>query len=304
MTDEHADRPGRPRLVLDSGVYVSAAISGVGAPAQLLGAAIEGRVVLLVSSLLVDELREVLGRAKLRRWLTSEDAQAFVEGVELLAELVQDPPADACAGACRDPDDDYPVALAEVHGATLLVSGDKDLLAVDRPGLDVRTPRDALDAVLYEHPWGPALIPSDARSAWEAARAAGDAGVLETTAGFVTALHEQDVLELLPYLVTPESLDAWRAGLADVRSLVAHRGMASEVHYPVDGVAYVKLPPDPGDALRATDDVLLADVVIVTLQQRTELPDLVGLGGWRVRAIGDYVRPEELPPRAGHPSPP
>jgi putative PIN family toxin of toxin-antitoxin system len=304
VTVEHADRPGRPRLVLDPGVYVSAAISGVGAPAQLLGAAIEGRVVLLVSSLLVEELREVLSRPKLRRCLTSADAQVFVEGVELLAESVQDPPADACAGACRDSEDDYLVALAEVHEATLLVSGDKDLLAVDRPGLDVRTPRDALDAVLYEHPWGPALIPSDARSAWEAACAAGDAGVLETTAGFVTALHEQDVLELLPYLVTPESLDAWRVRLADVRSLVAGRGMASGVHYPVDGVAYVKLPPDPGDALRATGDVLLADVVIVTLQQRTELPDLVGLGGWRVHAIGDYVRPEELPPRAGHPSPP
>jgi predicted nucleic acid-binding protein len=103
VTVEHADRPGRPRLVLDSGVYVSAAISGVGAPAQLLGAAIEGRVVLLVSPLLLDELREVLGRPKLRRWLTSEDAQAFVEGVELLAELVQDPPADACPESAGTP---------------------------------------------------------------------------------------------------------------------------------------------------------------------------------------------------------
>ncbi len=65
MTVEHPGRPGRPRLVLDSGVYVSAAISGVGAPAQLLGAAIEGRVVLLVSALLVGELREVLSRPKL-----------------------------------------------------------------------------------------------------------------------------------------------------------------------------------------------------------------------------------------------
>jgi putative PIN family toxin of toxin-antitoxin system len=111
--------------------------------------------VLLVSALLADELREVLRRPKLRRWLTSEDAEAFVEGVELLAEAVPDPPPDACAGACRDPDDDCLVALAEAHGATLFVRGDKDLLEVDRPGLDVRTPRDALDAMLYEHPWGP-----------------------------------------------------------------------------------------------------------------------------------------------------
>lgn len=304
MTVEHADRPGRPRLVLDSGVYVSAAISGVGAPAQLLGAAIEGRIVLLVSTLLVSELRDVLSRPKLRRWLTLEDAQTFVEGVELVAEAVPDPPPDACAGACRDPDDDYLVALAEVHAATLLVSGDKDLLEVDRPGLDVRTPRDALDAVLYEHPWGPALLPTDARAGWDAARAAGDSGVLETAAGFITALRELDIVELLPYLVTPESLSTWRAELAEARALVADRGMATGVHYPVDGVAYVKLPPDPGDNLRATGDVLLAGAVIVTLQRRTELPDSLGLGGWRVHGVGDYVRPEDLPPMAGNPRSP
>ncbi len=223
--------------------------------------------------------------------------------MELLAETVSDPRPGTCAGACRDPDDDYLVALAEFHGATLLVSGDKDLLAVDRPGLDVRTPRNALDAVLYEHPWGPALIPGDARAAWEAARAAGDAGVLETTAGFVTALHEQDMVELLPHLVTPESLNAWRAELAEARALVAGRGMARRVDYPVDGVAYVKLPPDPGDNLRATGDVLLVGAVIVTLQQRTELPDMLGLGSWRVHGIGDYVRPGDLPPVAGPRSP-
>lgn len=124
--------------------------------------------------------------------------------------------------------------------------------------------------------------------------------MLETTAGFLTALAEQDVGELLPHLVTPESVSAWRAELADVRALVAGRGMATGVDYPVDGVAYVKLSPDPGDNLRATGEVLLAGAVIVTLQQRAELPDLLGLGGWRVHGVGDYVRPEDLPPVVGH----
>ncbi len=55
MTGEHADRPGRPRLVLDSGVYVSAAISGAAAPAQLPGAAIEGRERSIVDWLSVDD---------------------------------------------------------------------------------------------------------------------------------------------------------------------------------------------------------------------------------------------------------
>jgi hypothetical protein len=95
VTGELDDRPGRPRLVLGSGVYVSAAISGIGASAQLFGAAIDGHVMPVVSALLAGELREVLNRPKLRRWLTSEDAEVFVEGVELLAETVPDPPLDA-----------------------------------------------------------------------------------------------------------------------------------------------------------------------------------------------------------------
>lgn len=294
MSLEHPDRPGRPRLVLDPGVYISAAISGTGAPAQLLETAVEGRVVLLVSPLLLAELREVLGRDKLRRWVSLEESRAFVDAVELLADTVLDPPIDTWTRVCRDPDDDYLVALTEAHGATLLVSGDKDLLELHRPGLDVRSPRDAVRAVLYEHPWGPALIPADASEAWEAARAAGHSDVLETTAAFLTVLEEQNVAELLPHLVTPESLPIWRTELAPVRGLVQGRGLASGVAYPTQGVAYVKLPLDPGDNVRATGDVLVG-VVIVTLQRRPELPDVLGLGGWRVHGVGDYVRPEDLP---------
>ncbi len=295
MSVEHPDRPGRPRLVLDPGVYVSAAISGIGAPAQLLEIAVNGQVVLLVSPLLIGELREVLSRDKLRRWVSLEESRAFLDAVELLADSVLDPPEASWAGVCRDPGDDYLVALAEAHAATLLVSGDQDLLELHRPGLDVRSPRAAVEAVRYEHPWGQALIPAEAEAALEGAHAAGNSQVLETTATFLTVLKEPNVEQLLSYVATPESLPAWRAELAAVRDLLGERGMATGVDYPAEHAAYVKLPPDPGDVVRATGDVLLAGAVIVTLQRRPELPDVLGLGSWRVHAVGDYLRPEDLP---------
>lgn len=46
---------------------------------------------MLVSPLLLAELREVLARRKFRRWLPADDAAAFVDAVALLADLVEDP---------------------------------------------------------------------------------------------------------------------------------------------------------------------------------------------------------------------
>jgi len=48
---------------------------------------------------------------------------------------------------CRDPRDDYLVALATASGAEAIVTGDLDLLAIDPSQLtiDVITPRQLVD---------------------------------------------------------------------------------------------------------------------------------------------------------------
>jgi len=200
---------------------------------------------------------------------------------------------------CRDPDDDYLVALAEATDATFLVSGDKDLLEIDRPGLDVRSPRDAVEAIVYRHPWGDALVPGDETVAWSQAQIEGHADVLQTVAAFLEALDEDNALEVLPFIATPESHAAWAKSILAVRNMARDRGIATRVDYPSPDIAYVKLPPDPGDTVKATGHVLLEDAIIVTLQRRPELPDSLGLGGWRVHGIGGHVRTDDMPsPRA------
>jgi len=282
--------------VVDTGVYVSAAISGQGAPAQLLQVAVEGRVVLLLSALLLSELREVLERPKFRRWLTPDDIEEFLDALVLLGEPVRDPPSDQRPRWCRDPDDDYLVALLEHTDAHILVSGDKDLLELHRPGVEVRTARQVLDVLDYQHPWGPGLIPGEDAAAWSQATAEGHDQVFAVASAFLTALDDPNVVEMMAHLTTPESLPAWLGDLPGIRQLLAGRGMASRAEYPASDVAYVKLPPDPGETIRSTGDVLLpADTMIMTLQRRTDVPHPTGTGGWRVHQVGPPAALDELP---------
>jgi putative PIN family toxin of toxin-antitoxin system len=143
--------PPVPVLVVDPNVFISAAITGRGPTVQLVQAATAGTVTLVVSPMLLQELRKTLERPKFRKYLTLEEAADFVDALELLASVEEDPPSAGLAQICRDPRDDYLICLAEDVEATLLVSGDKDLLELDRPGLDVRTPAGAIEALAYKH---------------------------------------------------------------------------------------------------------------------------------------------------------
>jgi len=285
-------------LVLDPNVLVAAAISRQGPPALLLQVVAAGAAVLVVSPLLLLELGEVLRRDKFRRWLALEDVEEYLQAVALLSEQEADPPSEGLARVCRDPDDDYLVFLAEQVQATLLVSGDKDLLLLQRPGLDVRSPREALEGLAYEHPWGPGLIPADEQAAWDQARGEGHDQVLQLAAAFVVALEQRTVKQLLPKLVTPESLRAWQRGVRSARAAVATRGMTNRAEYPTANVAYVKLTPDPGETVKVVDTMPLPDTKILTLLRCPELVDAVHSGGWRVHSISDtYPSVEELPVR-------
>jgi putative PIN family toxin of toxin-antitoxin system len=129
--------------VFDSNVFVSAVVTPRGTADQLIQVARDHRVDLVISGLLLAELRDVLGRRKLRRFLSESEADEYVTALTGVARMMPDPPP---GGALvRDPDDDYLVRLALSVRADLLVSGDKDLLEADLAELPVVTPREALD---------------------------------------------------------------------------------------------------------------------------------------------------------------
>lgn len=130
------------RIVADTNVLVAALIAPDGRCGRLLLAATEGRWTVVASPSLLEELADVLARRKFRRWLSVDDARAFVSAVSRLAEVHDDPPCPPTV--TRDPDDDYLFALAVAAEAEGIVTGDDDLAAIEGPPVPVLTPAELL----------------------------------------------------------------------------------------------------------------------------------------------------------------
>ncbi|MGO9898636.1 MAG: putative toxin-antitoxin system toxin component, PIN family [Solirubrobacteraceae bacterium] len=136
------------RVVADANVLISAALArSPNAPSVLtLDAALDGRLELITSPLLLREIASVLARPRLRKYLSADEALRFVTDLAGQTTLLTDPPPPHPA-VCRDPDDDYLVALATASHADAIITGDDDLLAIDREQLaiDILTPRQLVD---------------------------------------------------------------------------------------------------------------------------------------------------------------
>jgi putative PIN family toxin of toxin-antitoxin system len=117
------------RLLLDTNTAVSGLI-WQGVPGQLIDEAVLGRIQLISTEALLDELREVLQRPKFKKkmieiFLTDEE---LFEGYASLVELVK--PVVLTNSVSRDPDDDQVLAAAIGGQVDLIISGDSDLLVL------------------------------------------------------------------------------------------------------------------------------------------------------------------------------
>jgi uncharacterized protein len=113
-------------VVLDSNIFVSAALSPGSPPDRLVLLAQTGAFELVLSPKLLGEVATVLLRDKFRPWLSVGQANRYVTGLAAIGRVEADPPV--IPGLTRDPADDYLVTLALSVHADLLVSGDEDLL--------------------------------------------------------------------------------------------------------------------------------------------------------------------------------
>ena len=125
------------RAVLDVNVLISGALSAKGSSAELLRASRDGQFELVVSELLLVELTRTLAYPKLRKRIPAEKATALTNWAREQGALVQDPSSPPPIG-CRDPDDDYLLALA-ISQRAYLVTGDQDLLILSTD-LPILTP--------------------------------------------------------------------------------------------------------------------------------------------------------------------
>lgn len=129
------------RYVFDTNTLISAAIFKNSIPAKALKAAIASGS-LVFSPETQDELISVLTRTKFDRYLIQSERVDFVEFLTQYHLLVDEAPHIA---ACRDPKDDKFLSLAVTAKASVIVTGDSDLLVLNPfQGVAILTPAEFL----------------------------------------------------------------------------------------------------------------------------------------------------------------
>lgn len=126
------------RVVLDTNVLISAVLNIHGAPGICLQTCRLRGYSILLSEATFEELRSRLAKPKFDRYRVQGQFDIYLRELHVISEWLE--PV-THVSACRDPDDDKFLALAAEGGASVLVTGDRDLLAFNPfRGVEILTP--------------------------------------------------------------------------------------------------------------------------------------------------------------------
>jgi uncharacterized protein len=129
------------RVVIDTGVVISAALLPRSIPRQAFDKVLRDARV-LVSDSTIAELDDVFRRPKFNRYLSEELRLEFLAALVAAAEVVE---ITEEITACRDPKDDKFLSLAVSGKAGHIITGDGDLLILNPfRAVAVVTPQDFL----------------------------------------------------------------------------------------------------------------------------------------------------------------
>ncbi|QDL09617.1 putative toxin-antitoxin system toxin component, PIN family [Brasilonema octagenarum UFV-E1] len=131
----------KQRFVFDTNVLISAFLFSQSKPRQALDQA-QDIGVLIFSSSVFSELREVLYRPKFDRYLTEERRQELLEDLTQTAQFID---VTEQISECRDPKDNKYLELAVSGQAECIVTGDDDLLVLNSfRGIEILTVQEFL----------------------------------------------------------------------------------------------------------------------------------------------------------------
>lgn len=136
------------RIAIDTNVYISFLLNAGSTPAQAVEKGWRvGQP--LISRETWSELRVVLARPRLSRYISPDSIERFLDNVWGISELVS---ISTPIRACRDPHDDKFLEVAAHGRADFIVTGDQDLLILNPfQGIAIVAPAEFL-AHLTEAP--------------------------------------------------------------------------------------------------------------------------------------------------------
>lgn len=117
------------RVVIDTNVWLSAALSPTGAPSQVVRRVLAHGVPVFSDGTFA-ELETRLWRPKFDRYLSMEARRGILHDARAVAHWANIPPDVAAQRFSRDADDDKFIHTAIAGQALWLVSGDDDLLVI------------------------------------------------------------------------------------------------------------------------------------------------------------------------------
>jgi putative PIN family toxin of toxin-antitoxin system len=129
------------RLVIDTNLWISRLLMPGGTAAKGVDQGLAWGIPLMSEDTLT-ELSDVLSRSKFDKHVSREDRQRFLR---LIGGIVRVIPVTRKISACRDPRDDKFLDVALNGQARLILTGDKDLLALHPfHGVEILPPADFL----------------------------------------------------------------------------------------------------------------------------------------------------------------
>ena len=130
------------RVVLDTNILISALITKGTPPDNLYQAWLNGEIEVVMTVAQIAEIRDVLIRPRLKRFIHTDEAVAIVENIDEYALILTDAPV---VDISPDPNDNPILAAAIAGKVDLIVSGDKKHMVALREvqGIPVLTAREA-----------------------------------------------------------------------------------------------------------------------------------------------------------------
>ncbi|TDG36301.1 putative toxin-antitoxin system toxin component, PIN family [Pedobacter changchengzhani] len=117
------------RIVIDTNLWISFLITKD--YAKIDNILFSGKIILVFSTELLDEFIEVANRQKFKRFFSKLEIENFLETIEECADFTK---VKTVVNICRDPKDNFLLSLSIDGNVDFLITGDKDLLDLNKIG--------------------------------------------------------------------------------------------------------------------------------------------------------------------------